>query len=87
MSSNDEDEEKYYCAPGFMYCFPFLEWVLSKHLGGEEKFEVVAGQALQIISEHMAMRGADRTDLYHPRYLPRKQLLSLIIGVISKLCL
>lgn len=83
QSSSDEDEEKYYCAPGFMYCFPFLEWVLSKRLGGEEKFEVVAGQALQIISEHMAMRGADRTDLYHPRYLPRKQLLSLIIGVIS----
>ena len=67
-----------------MYFFPFLEWVLTKHLGGEEKFEAVAGQALQIISEHMAMRGADSTDLYHPRYLPRKQLLSLVISVISE---
>ncbi|KAK7073636.1 eIF-2-alpha kinase activator GCN1 [Halocaridina rubra] len=82
-SSRDEDEEKYFCAPGFVYCFPFLEWVLDKRLGGTEMFEAVAGQALQVISEHMAMRGADKDDLFHPRFLPRKRLLGLIISVIS----
>lgn len=82
-SAQDDDEEKYYCAPGFVYCFPFLKWVLTKRPGGEDKFDTVAGQALQIISEHMAMRGADDNDLYHPRFLPRKRLLSLIINVIS----
>ncbi|XP_071537961.1 stalled ribosome sensor GCN1 [Panulirus ornatus] len=77
------DDEKYYCAPGFVYCFPFLDWVLRSHLGGEDKFETVAGLALQVISEHMVMRGADENDLFHPRFLPIKQLLSLIIYVIS----
>ncbi|KAG7170707.1 eIF-2-alpha kinase activator GCN1-like 1 [Homarus americanus] len=83
-SAQDDDEEKYYCAPGFVYCFPFLEWVLKKRLGGDDKFEAVASQALQVISEHMAMRGADDNDLFHPRFLPRKQLLSLVINVISE---
>ncbi|XP_037791429.1 eIF-2-alpha kinase activator GCN1-like [Penaeus monodon] len=82
-SANEDDDEKYYCAPGFVYCLPFLEWVLTKRLGGEEKFEVVAGKALQVISEHMAMRGADEEDLYHPCFLPRKHLLTLLINVIS----
>ncbi|XP_068244259.1 stalled ribosome sensor GCN1 [Palaemon carinicauda] len=81
--ARDDDIEKYFCAPGFVYCFPFLEWVLNKRLGGADMFETVAGQALQIISEHMAMRGADEEDLYHPRFLPRKRLLSLVINVIS----
>lgn len=83
-SANEDDDEKYYCAPGFVYCLPFLEWVLTKRLGGEEKFEAVAGKALQVISEHMAMRGADEEDLYHPGFLPRKHLLTLMINVISK---
>lgn len=83
-SARDDDDEKYYCAPGFVYCFPFLEWVLKSRLGGDDKFETVAGQALQVISEHMVMRGADENDLFHPRFLPIKQLLSLIIHVISK---
>ncbi|KAK3887663.1 hypothetical protein Pcinc_008247 [Petrolisthes cinctipes] len=83
-SNQDDDMKIYYCAPGFVYCFPFLEWILNKMPGEEEHREMVCDQALQIISEHMAMRGADKDDLFHPRFLPRKRLLSLIINVISK---
>ena len=82
--ARDDDVEKYFCAPAFVYCFPFLEWVLSKRVWGADMYETVAAQALQIIGEHMAMRGADGDDLFHPRFLPRKRLLSLVISVISK---
>lgn len=83
-SNQDDDVKQYYCAPAFVYCFPFLEWILNRRRKGDDKAEKMCAKALKIISEHMAMRGADQDDLFHPRFLPRKRLLSLIILVISK---
>lgn len=80
-SASEEDMEKYYTAPGFMYCYPLLDWILTTRPGKD--FDSVANMSLAIIREHMAMRGADEQDLFHPNHLPRKQLLQLIINVIS----
>lgn len=55
--------------------------------------ERIACMALQVLSEHMCMRGtvtetpakgvAPTTDLYHPKLLPLKDLLALVITVIG----
>ncbi|XP_047737876.1 eIF-2-alpha kinase activator GCN1 isoform X2 [Hyalella azteca] len=49
--------------------------------------EKVACMALQVVSEHMCMRGSSTPgstpDLYHPKLLPLKDLLALVIRVIG----
>ncbi|KAF2363096.1 HEAT repeat [Trinorchestia longiramus] len=49
--------------------------------------EKVACMALQVLSEHMCMRGSgtegSTPDLYHPKLLPLKDLLALVIKVIG----
>ena len=83
---DEEDFPSHYTAPGFVYCFPLIEWIFTNWPGGPSQKEMVASLGLQIISEHMNMRGTDQYSLFHPKLLPRKQLLGLIIGIISKFC-
>ena len=113
----DDEEENYFNAPTFVYCFPLLQYVLNnldsvaayvimedesesdedeeedvkpeqEERAEETKVGKVARLGLQIISEHMCMRGDSASepsqDLHHPRLLPLKQLLELVINVIGQ---
>ncbi|XP_008548705.1 eIF-2-alpha kinase activator GCN1 [Microplitis demolitor] len=67
-------------APGFCYCFPFIANTLLTW-----KDETMTTQGLQVIQEHAKQRGDEDNwkDLRHPRLLPRKQMLDLLIELMS----
>lgn len=73
----------YFCAPGFCYTFPLLKMCLLGKYSREDENIIVNG--IKIISEHAKLRGTGlKVDRYHPKYLPRKQMLSLLVELISK---
>ncbi|KAB7504018.1 eIF-2-alpha kinase activator GCN1 [Armadillidium nasatum] len=82
-SSTSENEEKYLTASGFVYCFPLLEWVVERWIGESSKKDRIVLWVINIIKTHMVMRGRTYDSLYHPRFLPREQLLKLLINIIS----
>lgn len=70
-----------FTAPAFCYVFVFLRGsLLSSHAKNKESF---IHDGLQIISVHAKMRGQDEKDLYHPQYLPIKQMFEVLIELIS----
>ncbi|XP_021942062.1 eIF-2-alpha kinase activator GCN1, partial [Zootermopsis nevadensis] len=75
----------YLTAPAFCYVFPLIRFALLSAFAKADDSLVISG--LQIISEHVQMRGsADNTqekDCYHPDLLPRKQMFELLIEMIS----
>lgn len=78
-------EAKCFTAPAFCYVFVFLRAsLLSSHAKKSESF---LHDGLQIMSVHSKMRGEGgvaKRDVYHPRYLPIKQMFELLIELISK---
>jgi len=68
-------------SPAFTYCFPLIRAALTNHIKDEE----VLAKGFEIISEHTALRGSDEEefDLFHPQYLPRHNILNLLIEIIS----
>lgn len=76
----------YFCAPGFCYIFPMLKMSLMSKHAKEDEFIIING--IKIISEHAKLRGSNvKGDKYHPKYLPRKQMLALLVELISKFLL
>jgi len=82
----DDEEEDNSCplaAPAFAYCFPVIKAVILQHLDNDE----VVTEALELISEHTSLRGdddEDDSDMFHPRYLPRCDILELVVDTISQ---
>lgn len=85
---NQDQGKTYLSAPAFCYCFPIIHSALLSSVGRNDETLITTG--LQIISEHAQMRGQFVTlnnnsiDLFHPSLLPRKQMLELLIEIISK---
>lgn len=74
-------KDNFMTAPAFCYVFVFLRAsLLSPHGKRSENF---IHDGLQIISVHAKMRGEDTRDLYHPQYLPIKQMFEVLIELIS----
>jgi hypothetical protein len=73
-------------APAFCYVFPLIRFALLSTFAKADDSLVTAG--LQIISEHVQMRGspdnAREKDLCHPNLLPRRQMFELLIEMISE---
>lgn len=67
-------------APAFCYIFPFVSNTLLTW-----KDEAMTTQGLQIVQEHAKQRGEENNwkDPRHPRLLPRKQMLDLLIELMS----
>lgn len=75
-----------FTVPAFSYTFPLLKYSLTSNYA--RSHDELIHDGLQIISEHAKMRGAEELgtkDVYHPRYLPTKQMFSLLVEVISKM--
>lgn len=68
--------------PSFCYCYPLIETsLLEKKSKRNDSF---LSTGIQIISDHAKMRGKSEDDLWHPKLLLRKQMLILLIEIISK---
>ncbi|KAK0092981.1 hypothetical protein PV326_000188 [Microctonus aethiopoides] len=67
-------------SPAFSYIFPFITNTLLTW-----QDETIITQGLQLIQEHVKQRGEDTNcnDPRHPRLLPRKQMLDLLIELMS----
>lgn len=82
QNDSDSEEPSYFSAPGFCYVFPLLKMSLLSKYAREDETIIVNG--LKIISEHSKLRGsALKNDPYHPKFLPRKQMLSLLVELIN----
>lgn len=68
------------CAPAFCYVFNFIKKTLLSC-----KDENVMTQGLQIMQDHAKQRGdmVNPEDACHPRLMPRKQMLDLLIELMS----
>lgn len=80
-----KNERFHLSAPTFSYMFPFVKLsLLSKHARRDDNF---IHNGLQIISEYAKLSpetdGDENDSLYSPRLLPRKQMLDLLIKLIS----
>lgn len=76
--------QRYLTAPAFCYTFPLLK--LSLLSSYAKKDENLLHDGLQIISELAKLRGQSNEsfyDFYHPRFLPRCEMFSLLIALIS----
>lgn len=84
-SENDEIIECRFTAPAFCYSFQLMKsFLLSSYAKRDES---LVHDCLQIIAEHARLRGTQNhqaLDLYHPKYLPRKQMFELLTELISK---
>ena len=81
----EEDEEDKSCplsAPAFCFSFALVKRALQTHLKDGE----VLLQCFDIIAEHTELRGSDDDDedLFHPRYLPRTEMMSVLLELISQ---
>lgn len=84
----EEGEEDNSCplaAPAFAYSFPIIKAAMYAFNANQE----VVTQGLELISEHTCLRGEDDEvneggiDMFHPRYLPRGEILELLIHLIG----
>ena len=78
------DQDNYMTAAGLVYCLPLIEWMVLNYEADLDTKDKVALLVLNIIKVHMKMRARMADSPYHPRYLPREQLLKLLINIISK---
>ena len=85
-SEAEEDKSCPLTAPAFCYSFPVLQQALQRHV---KKGEDVLQECFEIIAEHTELRGSEdeegeEIDLFHPRYLPRQEILSVLLDLISR---
>uniref|UniRef100_A0A7G3AWK1 Putative translational activator gcn1 n=1 Tax=Lutzomyia longipalpis TaxID=7200 RepID=A0A7G3AWK1_LUTLO len=73
-------------SPAFCYAFEFLRKCMSMPPVSKDENLLLYG--IHIISQHAQTRGvSDRglaTDYRHPKYLPRLEMMRLLLGIISK---
>uniref|UniRef100_A0A6B2EHQ3 Putative translational activator gcn1 n=1 Tax=Phlebotomus kandelakii TaxID=1109342 RepID=A0A6B2EHQ3_9DIPT len=83
--TDDDVQEGILSSPAFCYAFEFLRKCMSMKPVSKDENLLLAG--IQIISRHAQTRGiSDRgiiTDYQHPKYLPRLEMLRLLLGIIS----
>ncbi|XP_053693190.1 eIF-2-alpha kinase activator GCN1 [Sabethes cyaneus] len=84
-----EDDAKSYLlnAPAFSYTFEFLKRALTMPDAAKDESLLVNG--IQIIAYHAQLKGdtvdgQDFEDLYHPRYMPRLEMLKLLLRLIQQ---
>ncbi|KAK2840962.1 hypothetical protein Q7C36_012541 [Tachysurus vachellii] len=75
-------------APGFSFCFPLLQAILSRNSGISEDTELMLTHALQIINTHAQLRSSnDSSDVLidenGPELIPRVNMLLLLTKVIG----
>lgn len=79
-----EIEQQCFTVPAFSYTFPLLKYSLtSNHARNHEE---LIHEGLQIVTEHAKLRGNEENgtkDIYHPRYLPTRQMFILLVDVIT----
>ncbi|XP_055638459.1 eIF-2-alpha kinase activator GCN1 [Toxorhynchites rutilus septentrionalis] len=85
----EEDGAKNYLlnAPAFSYCFELLKRALV--MSDAEKDESLLINGIQIIAYHTQLKGdtvdgLDFGDLYHPRYMPRLEMIKLLLRLIQQ---
>ncbi|XP_058447618.1 stalled ribosome sensor GCN1 [Malaya genurostris] len=85
----DEEKAKNYLlnAPAFSYTFEFLKRALITPEAGKDESLLING--IQIIAYHAQLKGdtvdgMDFEDLYHPRYMPRLDMLKLLLRLIQQ---
>ena len=79
----DEDKSCPLTAPAFCFSFAVIKKALQCHV---KKAEVLQ-ECFEIIAEHTELRGSeedDEIDLFHPRYLPRQEMISVLLDLISQ---
>ncbi|CAH1977085.1 unnamed protein product [Acanthoscelides obtectus] len=83
----EDDQEQQKCSftvPAFSYMFPLLKYSLTSNYA--KNHDELIHDGLHIISEHAKLRGSDENgikDLYHPKYLPTKQIFSLLVDILN----
>lgn len=84
--TEEEHFEECFTVPAFSYTFPLIRYSLTSNYA--KHHDELVHDGLQIITEHAKLRGKDAidgsVDVYHPRYLPIKQILILLCDIISK---
>ncbi|XP_053680198.1 eIF-2-alpha kinase activator GCN1 [Anopheles nili] len=85
----EEDASKHYLldAPAFSYTFEFLKRALM--LPEAKKDESLLINGVQIIAYHAQLKGdtvdgKDLGDVYHPAYMPRLEMLRLLLRLIQQ---
>lgn len=84
---DDDDEKKELLkAPAFCYMFMFLKKaLLQKSVNENEELMV---KAIQIVEKHVQVRGdtprGDYGDLKHPKFLPRLEIIYVLLRTISE---
>lgn len=85
QQSNINNCNGLFTVPMFCYSFTLLKFsLLSKYGRNHDQF---VHDGLQIVSEHAKIRGRDENgtkDVYHPQYLPIRQIFELLVDIISK---
>ena len=81
----DDDTSCPLSAPAFAYSFPLIREALRANVGSA----AVVTQGLEIITEHTGLRGSDDeedrdSDMFHPRFLPRGDILHLLVDLIGR---
>merc|ERR1719357_1225606 len=82
LEDGEDDDSCPLSAPAFTYCFPIIKAALKKHVTNDE----VLVMGFDVISEHTGLRGSDDDedeDLFHPKYLPRAGMMSMLVDLIS----
>nr|CAI5870225.1 unnamed protein product [Callosobruchus analis] len=83
-SEDTQEQRCCFTVPAFSYAFPLLKYSLTSNYAKNHNELIHDG--LQIISEHAKLRGSDENgikDLYHPKYLPTKQIFSLLVDILN----
>lgn len=82
---NTEDEKDLLLAPVFCYVFEFLKKALFNKVISKNEDHLLL--AIQIIAKHVQVPGdtadGDCTDYRHPKYLPRYELLKVLLDLVS----
>lgn len=82
---NTEDEKDLLLAPVFCYVFEFLKKALFHKCVSKNEDHLLL--AIQIIAKHARVPGdtadGDVTDYRHPKYLPRYELLKVLLDIVS----
>lgn len=81
---SDDVYEVVLTVPGFSYIFPLLKLSLTSIYA--RNHDDLIHDGLQIISRHVKYRGSEENgikDLYHPQYLPTRQIFTLLIDIIT----
>lgn len=84
-TENDEIDENLLTAPAFCYVFEFLKKALLSKSVSKDETLLLAG--IQIMGKHAQQRGSsikgELTDYRHPKYMPRFEMMKLLMNLIS----